>query len=1196
MVSENANWYPLDASFRAACVYRHRMRLLSVARRSLSPSGPRQNSRAAVAGRIQLDWVEFKTTATRSGACASAPPVRCTMSPEQKQLEAGIVALEAQRTLLGEAAVDAAIAGLRSKLAALQEESASGPAQTLKQVSILFLDAVDSTALASHLDPEEISAVMDALLSQATSIVHAHRGKVLKYAGDNVLAAFGANEVVEDDAERAVRCGLALLELGRASSARVEAAHGFTGFGIRVGIHTGAVLLGGGVDEESSIRGQAVNIAARMEQTAPPGSLRISHDTYAQVRGVFEVERQAPQSVKGVDEPVQSYLVLRAKTRRFRYGRRGIEGVTTRMIGRDAELEALQRVFKRLFVDRHLAAVTVVADAGIGKSRLLDEFAAWTDAHSETFVLFRGRATPQAQSQPFGLLRDIIAWRFQIGDDDSIETARGKLEQGMVPLFEDDDGPELSEGHAHLLGHLIGIEWHDSRHVKGILDDPKQIRNRAFHAAAQLFRRIGRADGAPVVLQLEDLHWADNESLDFLAYLAEVDRDVPLLIVACCRPTLFERRASWCSESVHRRIDLQPLGKDMSRLLVSELLKKVPEVPIALRELVTGGAEGNPFYMEELVKMLIDQRAIETGEVWKVNAERLLMSKVPPTLTGVLQARLDGLPAPERLTLQQASIIGPVFWDRALFALDGKASATLPALVRRELALPRADSNNDDLREYAFKHQLLHQVTYATVLKRARRELHGKLARWLAAQTGLRANDFLGAAARHFELAGDAANAAEYHTRAAEHARTRMAHEAVRDHVRQALALLHGMPASGAQRLRWRLLEVREATLEIQGERDGQRADIEALAELAEALDDDRRRAHAAWRRSTLAQRVADYDAMEASARTAVELAGRAGDAELRLLAQRLLAMSLAFKARHAQGQVIAQETLAEARALGLRRVEGLLLNALAVIAGMLNDDVSALELDQQSLVAYAAAGDRRNEAIAYGNIGAGWLGLGELTRARQQLEEGLRMMRANGERALEVSPLCALSALALWQGNDALALVHARLAVETAIAVHARDQEAAALCRVGNAELALGRHVAATRAFESARARASEIASPFVHDAAAGLARVALAQGNGRAAMQALESLLALGAKTSADDDPLRGAETPRLIEWTCHRVLRSANDPRAAEWLVRAHAALQAQEAAISDAELRTGFIDNIPFHREIAAAWATRDAGSR
>ena len=281
------------------------------------------------------------------------------------------------------------------------------------------------------------------------------------------------------------------------------------------------------------------------------------------------------------------------------------------------------------------------------------------------------------------------------------------------------------------------------------------------------------------------------------------------------------------------------------------------------------------------------------------------------------------------------------------------------------------------------------------MLRRTRRELHGKLARWLAAQTGLRANDFLGDAARHFELAGDEGNAAEYHARAAEHARTRMAHDAVLDHVQQALALLDRSPATRRALLRWRLLDVREATLDIQGDRAGQRADIEAMAELAEALDDDRRRAHAAWRRSAWAHRLSDYAATEPLARRAVEWARRAGDDEIRLLAQRMLAMSLAFQGRPAEGRAIADEALAEARALGLRRIEGSCLNALAVIAGMQNDDVGALLLDQQSLAAYRAAGDRRNEAIAQGNIGAGWLGLGELARARGELEEGLRLMRS---------------------------------------------------------------------------------------------------------------------------------------------------------------------------------------------------------
>ena len=226
--------------------------------------------------------------------------------------------------------------------------------------------------------------------------------------------------------------------------------HGHDGFDVRIGIHTGDVLLGGGVDADGSIRGIAVNVAARMEQTAPPGALRVSHDAYTQVRGLFEVEAQEPLAVKGVDEPITSYLVLRAKPKSFRLASRGIEGVATRMIGRDAELEALQDAFRHVFIDRRLAAVSVVADAGIGKSRLLDEFAAWRDARPEIFSIFRGRATPQVQGQPFGLLRDIVARRFEIADDDRIEAARRKLEQGMVPLFAD-DGPDLAEGHAHLL-------------------------------------------------------------------------------------------------------------------------------------------------------------------------------------------------------------------------------------------------------------------------------------------------------------------------------------------------------------------------------------------------------------------------------------------------------------------------------------------------------------------------------------------------------------------------------------------------------------------------------------------------------------------------------------------------------------------------------------------------------------------------
>jgi class 3 adenylate cyclase/tetratricopeptide (TPR) repeat protein len=1128
------------------------------------------------------------------------------MSPEQEQLQSGIRTLEAQRLVLGDAVVDMAVAPLKAKLAALIAPHAppAEPAQTLRQVSILFLDVVGSTTLAQHLDPEAVSAVLDAALARGTRVVEQHRGRVLQYAGDNILAVFGADESREDDAERAVHCGLALLELGRQLGAEVESAHGHADFNVRVGVHTGAVLLGGGVDADGSIRGIAVNIAARMEQTAPAGALRISHDTYAQVRGLFDVEAQPPLAVKGVDVPIQSYLVTRAKPRNFRIGTRGIEGVITKMIGRDAELEQLQAALKRVFQTRTLAAVTVVADAGIGKSRLLYEFEAWSEERPESFFLFRGRATPQTGTQAFGLLRDILAWRFQIHDDDSVEAARQKMEDGIVPLFLHDDGPDLAEAHAHLLGHLIGIEWKSSRHIKGILDDPKQIRNRAFHAAAQLLRRVGASDDSPVVMQLEDLHWADDESLDFLNYLAEVNRDAPLLVLSFTRPTLFERRTDWSSTAgLHQRIDLAPLDKTGSRMLANELLKKLPEVPAALRELVTSSAEGNPFYMEELVKMLIDQGAIRTrsdSEAWSVDAERLLVTQVPPTLTGVLQARLDGLPQAEKRALQQASVVGTVFWDQALAAIEARAAEQLPALVQRELALPRGDGTLDGLREYAFRHQVLHQVTYDTVLKRHKREGHAKVAQWLVALTeqgSPRAGDFLGLAAEHFEQAGDAPNAAEFHARAAEQAGQRFGHDRVLAHVGRALALLGDTdkPQADQAELRWRLLKAREETLFLQARRDEQVADLDALDRLADLLDDDRRRAYAAWRRGSRAMRMADRAAMESAARHCLACATRAGDDDLRLRAVGLLASAQLYKGDIEGGRALAQQGLAEARSLGLRTVEGRMLNTLSIAGDMQGDLLGPLELDRQNLLICREMGDRVTESIGLYNQGEGWRKLGNLAQSRRDFDASLQMARTHGDRSSECVALTGLSAVALWQGDETRALALARQALDIAVAAKVREFEGVAWLRLGAAELALGRRAAAREACAQAHAVAVAIDAGWQHDASAGLACVALAEGDAVAAVAALKPLL----EHIAAGGTLDGSEHPRMVELSCHQALARAGDPRADEWLARAHGALMAQADAISrsttDATLRQGFLQNIPHHRKIVASWEKRDASS-
>ncbi len=648
------------------------------------------------------------------------------MNDTPEQIAATIAALEAQRAILGDAVVDTALTPLRRELATLRSHQPRAH-QQLKQVSVLFVDVVGSTAMGQQLGPEEIHAVMDGALERFTAVVQAHHGRVLQYTGDGMLAAFGSEAASEDDVESAICAGLGVIEEARRQAPLMRQLHGVPEFNVRAGVHTGTVLLGGGVDVEGSIRGATVNVAARMEQSAPPGRLRISHDSYRHVRGVFEVDEQAPINVKGVEQPLRSYLVERARPRAFRVTKRGIEGVHTHLVGREADLEVLRAAFDAVVAEGRSRAVTVVGEAGLGKSRLLAEFQQTLNLPACWLLL--GRAHPRSALHPYGLLHDILARQLQIGEVDAAPVARRKLVEGLAPLFTEEDDASI-----HLLGHLIGLDFSASPHVKELLGDERQFRDRSFEAAALCLRRLG--DSKPVLVVLDDLHWADAGSLDFMRYLLRSNRDMPLLSLMLTRPTLFEQQPDWVDgDARHTRLDLRPLDKAFSHELAEALLQHIGEVPAALRALITGGAEGNPFYMEELVKMLIDDGVILVEpEGWRVLPERLLGAHVPPTLTGVLQARLDALAPRERTALQQAAVVGHVFWDRALAAIDPAAADALPGLLRKQLIVRRDAPAFDDTREYSFQHNLLHQVTYDGVLKAPKRAGHARVGAFWSAR------------------------------------------------------------------------------------------------------------------------------------------------------------------------------------------------------------------------------------------------------------------------------------------------------------------------------------------------------------------------------------------------------------------------------------------------------------------------------
>jgi predicted ATPase/class 3 adenylate cyclase len=1059
--------------------------------------------------------------------------------------------------------------------------------QSLKLATVVIIDIVGSSALAHLLDPEAISSVIDGALADFTDVIARHRGTVLQYAGDSLLAAFGAGAVLENDAERAVRAGLELLDTGRRHALGVARRYGYTGFNVRIGVHTGEVLLGSGVDPLGSIRGHAVNVAARMEQTAPPGGMRISADTYRQISGLFTTERQPDLAVKGMREPLVTYLVTGEASRGTRVGRRAIESTRTRFVGRQAELSRLQSQFEHVCSARSLASLTIAGEAGLGKSRLLHEFDRWLKLRERPLRTLEARADPHTREQAYGLVRGLLAWHLRIANNDSMEFAKAKLSTELVPLLASSVGPDLAEANVHVLGQLVGLDFSTSPHVQGIADDIDRIRNRGFHVAAQIFRRLAELDGGPVAVYVDDLHWADDASLELLDYIIKENADVPMLILASTRPEGLSRLTNLGGgQGAHQRIDLTPLDPDRARELCDELLHRMPDAPDDLRSLITQRADGNPFYMEELVAVLADRRALGQGDRKASASETWTQGhEVPATLTGVLQARLDELPAAERGALQVASVVGVVFWDAALDALGGRHSAALPELVRRGLIVPHATSLMEGMQEYAFRHHLLQQVAYETVLKARRRELHGRTAAWLSGLAGSRTNDFLGTLAEHYGRAGENETACEMFARAAEHAAARYAHADALMFVGKAFGLLGDRIATSGATLQWRLLDVRERMLDLQGRRREQQADIEDLEKLANILDDDGRRAEVAFRRSALALRTAQFRAMEASARTAVTFASRAADPVLKLRAEHRLATALCLLGDLDQGKSLARAGLASARAHASRLMEAHFLNALCFVAWRQDDLLNGLRTAQQALQIDRELGDRVAEAETLTNVGDFYANLGANAEATACLEESLRLARLVGSRDRESYALCGLCVLALRDRDAERANQLADAALRIAVDVQDRRMEMDANCFAGNAHLAMGRHDAAQVAFRAARELAAQFRDVQAEYAAkAGLARVALARDDVATAMSFAEDILSY----MAWGGQLAGREA-HVIRLACYDVLLRVNDRRAVEVIAQAHGALEKIADAIDDTQLRRSFLESIPEHRAIVAAWA-------
>ena len=720
------------------------------------------------------------------------------------QLKQTIADIESQRSILGDQAVEASLLPIRKKLADLlaqaesqSEEPVDVPQRKRKLVTLLYLDVVGSTAMTQDLDPEDTMEILEKAILRLSAPIEAHGGHVTRYTGDGFKAIFGDPIAREDDPEQAIRAGLEILDVSKEVAQEIENEWDIEDFQVRIGIDTGLAAIGGQTEAEDTIKGRVVNLAVRIESAAPPGGMLISHNTYRHVRGVFTVEPQEPILAKGFPKPVAVYLVREVKPRAFRVQTRGIEGVETRMVGRHDELKFLQDALMTAFEEDEGQVVTVSGEAGVGKSRLLYEFQNWLDLlpSSQAVRFFQGRGSQEAQGSPYSLLRDVFTFRFQILDDDTGEQARGKIETGFGEKFSTESDSVMR---SHILGQLLGFDYSDSPHMKGVLNDAEQLRNRGLMYLIQYFQDL--AQEMPVVIFLEDIHWGDDSSLDVVNRIGEYTPQYPILFVCAARPILFERRPYWGEgQTYHTRIELRPLSKRESRQLVAEILKLADDIPAELRELIVGGAEGNPFYTEELIKMLIEDGVIiSDDDTWQVDLTRLEEVDVPSTLAGVLQARLDSLPPKERTVLQQASVVGRLFWDRIVAYIqteggNGGEPALIPqsltSLRNRELVFRHEESAFVGSTEYLFKHDVLREVTYNSVIKRLRKTYHGLVADWLIDNSGDRLGEYSGLIAEHLLLAGRSDKAGQYFAQAGKLALASFANTEAEGYFRQALDL-----------------------------------------------------------------------------------------------------------------------------------------------------------------------------------------------------------------------------------------------------------------------------------------------------------------------------------------------------------------------------------------------------------------------
>jgi len=620
-------------------------------------------------------------------------------------------------------------------------DSPSGKGEERKLVTVLFADLTGSTALGEELDPEQLRSLLAGYFAAMASVIESWGGVVEKFIGDAVMAVFGVPVAREDDAERALHAALAMQKRLEELNDEIAARHGVR-LGLRIGVNSGEVIAGIGRDQ-FMVTGDVVNVAARLQQTAGAGDVVVGERTHLATRGGFGVEQVEDRVLKGKSLPVRAWRVVSAADLAP-----PIELVSAHrvLVGRSRELSLLETMYEDCVAEARPALVTILGDAGVGKSRLTEEFVTLAGSGGHEPAVYRGRCLSYGEGITYWALREILWGAAGILIGDGADVAAEKLTRLVRALFEGTNGDgDESDRVLFALATTAGIVVPNNT-----LDNtsPESIGEELGLAWPRFLSAL--AARRPTLVVIDDLHQGEPPLLDMVEHLLTRSTG-PLFVVATGRPELAERRPGWSGRPRVSQIGLEPLSIGHAEQL---LLALTPSVNSNLRGRVLAAAEGNPLFVEEIVEHLVDRGVLTRtrGEIVEVAPDAEVT--IPDTVRAVLSARVDALSPDEKEALQTAAVIGRVFWTTVLESmLDSPVRTALRALEDKGFVTTRPRSSLLGHAELTFRHGLIREVAYESIPKARRALAHAEVARWIEEISGDRRDEYIELIAHHYEAA-----------------------------------------------------------------------------------------------------------------------------------------------------------------------------------------------------------------------------------------------------------------------------------------------------------------------------------------------------------------------------------------------------------------------------------------------------------